>query len=68
MFFSLNKDEMEVGEETREEIKERENASKMKSYLRLDGTREQHRGSQKRFTNTGSTRKRATATGAPQQL
>lgn len=40
LFFFLNKDEMEVGEEIREEIKERENVSKMKSYLRLDGIRE----------------------------
>ena len=42
------------GEETREEVKEGENASKVNSCLRLEGTSEQHRTRQKQFINTGT--------------
>lgn len=41
----------------RNQRRDGEDAKKMKSCLRLDGTSEQHRGCQKHFANAGSTRK-----------
>ena len=42
------------GEETGDEVKEGENASEMRSCLRLEGISEQRRSRQKRFINTGA--------------
>ena len=57
--FLLNKDELGMGAETREERKERETAGKMRDCLKPDGTSEHHRGSPRHFTNAENTRKRA---------
>ena len=54
-----------MGEEIRGEMKDREDAGRMKSCRRLDGTSEQHRGSQKHFTNTGNAGKGSQSSRSP---